>query len=87
MSLEVPEWQKMPWYNLTPTPAPSNATVLNETVAPAPSLPCPAPIPTPLPAGVSRERAGMSAATMASMLLGLACAGFVAYLGYLMIKK
>jgi hypothetical protein len=57
------------------------------TVAPPISSPCPTPVPTPLAAGVNRVHTGTSFATMVSMLMGLVCAGYVACLGYLLIRK
>ena len=47
----------------------------------------PTPVPTPLATDVSRTRPGTSFATLVSLLVGLVCVGYIACIGFVMIKK
>jgi hypothetical protein len=47
----------------------------------------PTPVPTPLASDTSRTGPGMDIPTIISTLLGVVCAGYIAYLGYVMIRK
>jgi hypothetical protein len=54
-----------------------------------PASPTPAPtiLPTPLVSDVELARPGFNIATMFAVLIGLACVGYIAYLGVVVIKK
>jgi hypothetical protein len=88
LNYEVPAWEYQPgyaWYHPTPSPAPANASA-NVTVAtPAPTGPTP--VPTPLARDIGRERTGTSLPSTVAVLLGLVSAGFLAGIGYLLIRK
>jgi hypothetical protein len=76
----------MSWYGPTPSTAPDNSSG-NITGATASPSAGPTRTPTPLAADVSRTSPGMSTAALVSVLLGLICAGYVACLGFMLIRK
>jgi hypothetical protein len=74
-----------------PTPEPDIVSVNNNTKAsPSPAAsPTPGPtiLPTPLVSAVEFARPGLNIGTIFAALIGLACAGYIAYLGSVIIRK
>jgi hypothetical protein len=70
-----------------PTPANSTGNTTGNITDATPLPASPTPVPTPLATDVNRTRPGMSFATIFSILTGLVFVGYVAYLGYIMVKK
>jgi hypothetical protein len=73
-------------YGPKPTPVPANSTN-NITVATPSPLAGPTPVPTPLAPDINRTGHGTSFATLVSLLIGLICVGYIAGIGFMMIKK
>jgi hypothetical protein len=85
-SFQPPELDYSSLYDTTPAPAPENST--NNITAVTPSPPAGLlTVPTPLATDSSRTGPGTSFATLVSLLAGLVCAGYLACIGFLMIKR
>ena len=91
--LSRPQIQTQSHTTLTPAPTPESAVIpvnnspfvsLSQPVSPTPII---TPRPTPLVSDVERPRTGSNPGIMLAVLSGLACAGYIIYLGYVMIRK